>query len=458
VSEIKKIKPSLSKGTRDFLPGEVAKRNYIFDTIKSVFRKYGFQEIETPAIERLETLTGKYGEEGDKLLFKILNSGDYLKDVPADKLQRVDSKELLNDISEKGLRYDLTVPLARYVVMHQEELPMPFKRFHIGPVWRADRPQKGRYQEFYQCDADVIGSNSLLNEVELTEIYLDVFQRLGFTCLIAVNHRLLLEQISIWIGVKDHPSVFATAIDKIDKIGLQGVILELKEKYTDLNEAKLGSLTSTVSNIIDNRERLKYIVSELEMTEDTPAIAAILKIIDLVKSYHKVKLVFDPLLARGLDYYTGIIWEVKPGLIQFGSLGGGGRYDNLTEMFGGQNMSGVGISFGIERIYDVMEELKLFPETIETGVKVLLVPRNEGVEDFTFQQTQILRDAGIPAEIFLGNVKKQKQFKYADDKNIPYLIEVGEDERQTSQFRMRNTQTRETQNNLSLAAIINLLK
>jgi histidyl-tRNA synthetase len=213
-----------------------------------------------------------------------------------------------------------------------------------------------------------------------------------------------------------------------------------------------------VSNIIDNRERLKYIVSELEMTEDTPAIAAILKIIDLVKSYHKVKLVFDPLLARGLDYYTGIIWEVKPGLIQFGSLGGGGRYDNLTEMFGGQNMSGVGISFGIERIYDVMEELKLFPETIETGVKVLLVPRNEGVEDFTFQQTQILRDAGIPAEIFLGNVKKQKQFKYADDKNIPYLIEVGEDERQTSQFRMRNTQTRETQNNLSLAAIINLLK
>ncbi len=448
MSEIKKIKPALSKGTRDFLPREVAKRNYIFDTIKSVFRKYGFQEIETPAIERLETLTGKYGEEGDKLLFKILNSGDYLKDIPADKLQRADSRELLPAISEKGLRYDLTVPLARYVVMHQEDLPMPFKRFHIGPVWRADRPQKGRYQEFYQCDADVIGSTSLLNEVELTMIYADVFEKLGIDVTIKINNRKLIDGILSLCDITENKTGVITLLDKLDKmewLGDNGVKQQLMAINISESQAdKLHRLLHT-TDYFKFREQA---INEMALKE----IEGVMRFFD-----GESKVEFSPTLMRGLDYYTGTIWEVKANGVQMGSLGGGGRYDNLTEIFGGQNMSGVGISFGIERIYDVMEELKLFPETIETGVRVLLVPRNEEVEDFAFQQTQAIRDAGIGAEIFLGNVKKQKQFKYADDKNILYIMEIGEDERQTLRFRVRNTKTRETQADLSLSNVIALL-
>ncbi len=485
MSEVKRIKPTLSKGTRDFLPAEVAKRNYIFDTIKAVFGKYGFEQIETPAIEKLETLTGKYGEEGDKLLFKILNSGDFLEESNLEKpddekvgkqisfkarLGRrdknlldiawseiakqlgIDKRELVkiiqSRISEKGLRYDLTVPLARYVVQHQDDLAFPFKRFHIGPVWRADRPQKGRYQEFYQCDADVIGTTSLYNEVELTSIYVEVFSKLKVNATIRINNRKILEALAAYAGCSEQLTPLTIIIDKLDKIGLDGVTNELeklglnpeqKEKVISLLQIKtLTELRPLFANIEVGKkgiEELEFVLGQLEAKN----------------------VVFDITLARGLNYYTGTIWEVVSNDAQMGSIASGGRYDNLTEMFGGQNMSGVGISFGIERIYDVMEELKLFPETIAQGVQVLFVPRDISVEEFTFQQVQTLRKEGIAAEIFLGNVKKQKQFTYAEQKNIAYLIEVGDNEKSTGLFRLRNAKTRETINDLPLDLIIQKL-
>lgn len=476
MSEVKKIKPSLSKGTRDFLPAEVAKRNYIFDTIKAVFRKYGFEQIETPAIERLETLTGKYGEEGDKLLFKILNSGDYLNAVPVEELSKGNSQSIAKYISEKGLRYDLTVPLARYVVQHQDDLAFPFKRFHIGPVWRADRPQKGRYQEFYQCDADVIGSNSLLNEVELTKIYLEVFQHLRMKVNIQINNRKILKAIASLYKIEDKANDFFAAVDVYDKSGVPGVMKELERRgvviHTDyLNQkdfqsafAFLRTVWSQSASWEDVVEQFKHYLF-LDGGVSQTASDGVNELYVVCKQFGiRDGLVFNPYLARGLDYYTGSIWEVvldkneeANKSITIGSLGGGGRYDNLTEMFGGQNMSGVGISFGIERIYDVMEELNLFPETISQGVKVLFVPRDASAEEFTFQQTQTLRDAGIPAEIFLGNVKKQKQFNYAEQKNIAYLVEVGGDEISSQKFRLRNAKTRDTQNDLSILDIIEIL-
>lgn len=447
MSDLKKIKPSLSKGTRDFLPSEVAKRNYIFDTIKEVFRKYGFEQIETPAIERLETLTGKYGEEGDKLLFKILNSGDYLKEVRSQQsaISDADIKEITKIISEKGLRYDLTVPLARYVVQHQEELAFPFRRFHIGPVWRADRPQKGRYQEFYQCDADIIGSTSLLNEVELTQIYAEVFARLGMKVSIRLNNRKLIDELINAIEGNSKKKEIITVIDKLDKIewdGEKGIAKELSNLGLNAQQVQdlkgflfMADFKLLFPKSVGNHE-LTYVMNNLDSTTGV---------------------LVDPKLMRGLDYYTGTIWEVKSNDTQIGSLGGGGRYDNLTEMFGGQNMSGVGISFGIERIYDVMEELNLFPETIAQGAKVLFVPREEAMEDFAFQQVQQIREAGVSAEIFLGNVKKKKQFDYAVAKNILFIVEVGDDEMKTGKFRLRNTRNRETQNDLSIAQIIEML-
>lgn len=446
MSEVKKIKPSLSKGTRDFLPREVAKRNYIFDTIKSVFRKYGFEEIETPAIEKLETLTGKYGEEGDKLLFKILNSGDYLKEITNDKFQNPNYKEWLPLIAEKGLRYDLTVPLARYVVMYQDKLAMPFKRFHIGPVWRADRPQKGRYQEFYQCDADVIGSTSLLNEVELTMIYAEVFNRLGVAVTIRLNNRKLIDDILTFVADTAARTEIVTLLDKLDKVEWDG------EKGIKQQLIAIG-LTVTQADDLYRKLNNKAFSDTSKNERVQKEIGAVLNFFE-----ENTSVVFDASLMRGLDYYTGTIWEVKANDVQMGSLGGGGRYDNLTEIFGGQNMSGVGISFGIERIYDVMDELNLFPDTISQGVKVLFVPRDEAAEEFAFQQTQALRDAGISAEIFLGNVKKQKHFKYVEDKNIAYLVEVGENEKQSGLFRLRNAKTRETQNDLNLQQLIARLR
>ncbi len=468
MSDVKKIKPSLSKGTRDFLPREVAKRNYIFDTIKAVFRKYGFEEIETPAIEKLETLTGKYGEEGDKLLFKILNSGDYLKEVPTDKFQNPNYREWTNLIAEKGLRYDLTVPLARYAVMYQDKLAFPFKRFHIGPVWRADRPQKGRYQEFYQCDADVIGSNSLLNEVELTMIYAEVFRKLGINVSVQINNRKVLAGIATYFNCEERISEFTAIMDKLDKIDYSGVEEEFKKQGFDLNAGveslDAGGLSHFREGLQQNSNDWNTLIKKLKQKfsdyrsipigqEGADELYLILKNFDFNSNVE-----YNPYLARGLNYYTGTIWEIVANNIQMGSLGGGGRYDNLTEMFGGQNMSGVGISFGIERIYDVMEELNLFPGTIAQGVKVLFVPRDETVEEFAFQQTQALRDAGIPAEIYLGNVKKQKHFKYVEDKNVAYLVEVGENEKQSHLFRLRHAKTREMKDNLTLQQLIDYLK
>ena len=439
MSEIKKIKPILPKGTRDFLPAEVAKRNYILNTIKGVFYKYGFEQIETPALERLETLTGKYGEEGDKLLFKILNSGDYLLHAPKEELTAANSRSLTKYIAEKGLRYDLTVPLARYVVQHQDSLAFPFKRFHIGPVWRADRPAKGRYQEFYQCDADVIGSNSLYSEVELTQIYLEVFAKLGMDVTVRINNRKLIDEIMNMAAVSQNKTEIITILDKLDKVEWSG------EKGIAGQLTVLGLTSSQIETLHGCLFQKNYTASEETAKE-------IEKIMSFFADEPRAE--FDPALMRGLDYYTGTIWEVKAKNAEMGSLGGGGRYDNLTEMFGAQNMSGVGISFGIERIYDVMEELKLFPETILQGVQVLFIPRDEQAEDFTFKQVQALRDAGIAAEMFLGNVKKQKQFKYVEDKKITYLVEVGENEQHSGKFRLRNALTRDTQNELSLQDII----
>ncbi len=458
MSELKKVKPALSKGTRDFLPVEVAKRNYIFEIIKSVFRKYGFEEIETPAIERMETLTGKYGDEGDKLLFKILNSGDFLKDVPKEDLAAANSPAALKHIAEKGLRYDLTVPLARYVVQHQDSLAFPFRRFHIGPVWRADRPQKGRYQEFYQCDADVIGSESLLNEVELTMIYAEVFKRLGVDVIIRFNHRKVIEALIAVINKPEFAEVIISCIDKIDKAPWEKIDVELHE--AGLTKAETDAIYSSIVSNADNLwmdDGIKTNPSgEVAFNELSTFLKAINNSIP--------NLAYDGRLVRGLNYYTGVIWEVvldknssANSNITMGSLGGGGRYDNLTEMFGAKNMSGVGISFGIERIYDVMEELNLFPPTISQGVQVLFVPREKEMEAFAFQQAQILRNKGIGAEVFLGNVKKQKQFKYLEDKKIAYVVEVGDNEQTSEKFRLRNTQTRDTQDGLSIQDIVAIM-
>jgi len=454
MSEIKKIKPALSKGTRDFLPGEVAKRNYIFDTIKSVFRKYGFEEIETPAIERMETLTGKYGEEGDKLLFKILNSGDFLKDVPREQLAQGNWKAMLKYIADKGLRYDLTVPLARYVVQHQENLAFPFKRYHIGPVWRADRPAKGRYQEFYQCDADVIGSDSLINEAELTLIYAEVFTKLGLDVVIRFNHRKVIEAL---IDVIDKPlfaELIVSCIDKLDKMPWEKIEAELHE----------AGLIKQETDALYNSIVLK--ADALWLDEDIRAHVAgavaykeLNQFLQLAANVSNLS--YDGRLVRGLNYYTGLIWEVvldknapSNANVSMGSLGGGGRYANLTEMFGAKNMSGVGISFGIERIYDVMEELNLFPQTISEGVKVLFVPREPELENFSFGLAQTLRNQGIGAEVYLGNVKKQKHFDYVQSKQIRYIVEVGSNEQQSGKFRLRDAQSRDTQSDMSLNELV----
>jgi histidyl-tRNA synthetase len=436
-----KIKPALSKGTRDFLPVEVAKRQYIFETIKTVFGKYGFEPIETPAIERLETLTGKYGEEGDKLLFKILNSGDYLTDVRALKTEALDPKEVTPLIAEKGLRYDLTVPLARYVVQHQDKLTFPFKRYHIGPVWRADRPQKGRYQEFYQCDADVIGSSSVFSEVELLCMYRDAFAGLNFANYeIRINHRKVLSGLAELLQSGDLFSALVIAIDKLDKIGVEKVLEELKER--GFKENQLATISSFLAVSGSNEEKL----AQLETLLDTTSIGREglneLKEILTICAAQDLSLMIDTTLARGLDYYTGLIVEVKPTGVAMGSIGGGGRYENLTEIFGGKNMTGVGVSFGIERIYDVMEELGLFPASLGQSVAVLVVPLAAEVEAFAFEQTQNLRRAGVAAEFFTGNVKKQKQFNFATDKNIPFIIEISKEDKALGKLRIKDLRSK----------------
>jgi|688.fasta_scaffold78575_2 histidyl-tRNA synthetase len=443
-----KVKPSLPKGTRDFLPNEVMQRKYIFNTIRNVLEHYGFSEIETPAFERLETLKGKYGEEGDRLLFKILNSGDFLSKVSDEIYQEKNSNKLLKEISEKGLRYDLTVPLARYVVQHQGDLVFPFKRYHVAPVWRADRPQRGRYQEFYQFDADIISADSLINDVELTQILIDVYKALGINVTIKINNRKILEALSIYADAKDNLSSITIAIDKLDKVGMDGVILELKNN--ELSDEQITKITQVLSakSITD----LIPLFNEIEVGKK--GIEELQFIFNKIKSDN---LIFDATLARGLSYYTGTIWEVTANDVQMGSISGGGRYDNLTEMFGGQNMSGIGISFGVERIYDVMQELNLFSSKINKGVKVLVVARDEKLIDTCYDIVLKMREAKIACEFFTGNVKKQKQMPYAIAKNIEYIMEIGEDEITNNIYRIKNIESREEQK-LSLTEIIENLK
>ena len=446
------IKPSIPKGTRDFSASEMVKRNHIFNTISSVFKKYGYQEIQTPTMENLNTLTGKYGDEGDKLIFKVLNSGDYLSNIPAEKLESRNSQLLISEISEKALRYDLTVPFARYVVMHRNEISFPFKRFQIQPVWRADRPQKGRYREFYQCDADVVGSESLINEAEFVLIYQEALTKLGlkdFT--IKINNRKILSGIAEIIGKPELIVDMTVAIDKLDKIGLDGVTKELIERGFTSSDIK--TLNPIINLSGSNEEKLNNLRSVLASSEiglkGISEIETIFSYLDkfsiLNTQYSILNLELDITLARGLNYYTGAIFEVKTNEVAMGSIGGGGRYDDLTGMFGLSDLTGVGISFGADRIYDVLEELKLFPQSTSESTKVLISNFDEKAEKFALPLLQTLREKGISAEIYPSSAKLKKQMAYADDKNIPFVILIGSDEMETGLLSFKNMKSGEQQ-------------
>ena len=450
-------KPSIPKGTRDFSPVEMSKRNYIFDTIKSVFTLHGFHQIETPAMENLSTLMGKYGDEGDKLLFKILNSGDFLSNVNDEQLAERNSTKLMRSIAEKGLRYDLTVPFARFVVQHQNEIKFPFKRFQIQPVWRADRPQRGRYREFYQCDADVIGTDSLLNEVDLLQIIDEVFCRFGINIAIKLNNRKVLSGIAETIGQPDKIVDITVAIDKIDKIGIDNVNAELLDKgisqkaveqlqpvltLSGSNEDKLNSLATLLANSevgMKGIEELRFVMNK---TNEIGVKATI----DL-----------DPSLARGLNYYTGTIIEVKALDVEIGSITGGGRYDNLTGVFGLDNVSGVGISFGADRIYDVLNQLDLYPEATRTTTKVLFVNFGEAEATASLKHIKKLRASGISAEIFPESSKMRKQMGYANDNGIPFVAIIGETELANGTIMLKDMNLG-TQQPLTIDEIIEKLK
>lgn len=450
-------KPSIPKGTRDFSSIEMAKRNYIFNTIKEVFLLYGFQQIETPAMENLSTLMGKYGEEGDKLLFKMLNSGDYLKNAPAEMLEQHDYIHLIPKISEKGLRYDLTVPFARYVVMHRNDIQFPFKRYQIQPVWRADRPQKGRYREFYQCDADVVGSDSLMNEIELVGMIDEVFKRFGINVIIKINNRKVLSGIAEVIGAPDKIVDITVAIDKIDKIGLENVNAELLEKglsqdavdalqplltLSGSNEEKLATLSTLLASSevgMKGVEELRYVLTNSEAQQPKGAVE------------------LDVSLARGLNYYTGTIIEVKAKDVAIGSITGGGRYDNLTGVFGMPGTSGVGISFGADRIYDVLNTLELYPKDTLASTKVLFVNFGEKEGAQSLQYVMKLRANGIPAEIYPDSTKMKKQMSYANDKNVAYVAMVGETEMANGTIALKCMETGE-QENLTIDEVVSKLK
>lgn len=421
-------KPSIPKGTRDFSPLEMARRNYIFDTIKKSFRLFGYKQIETPAVENLSTLMGKYGEEGDKLLFKILNSGDFLKSVSDEELIERNLPRLTNKICEKGLRYDLTVPFARFVVQHRNELQMPFKRFQIQPVWRADRPQKGRYREFFQCDADVVGSDSLNNEIELLSLIDSVFADLGIRIAVKVNNRKILAGIAETIGAADKIVDITVAIDKIDKIGIENVNIELREK--GLGEEAIAALRPVLELKGDNESKLKVMADLLKDSEEgMKGIEEMRDVLGGIEALgHKCVVEADLSLARGLNYYTGTIIEVKALDVEIGSITGGGRYDNLTGVFGMPGLSGVGISFGADRIYDVMNQLNLYPEEIGGTVKVMFV--NFGPKEAlrSLACVRKLHDAGIPAQMYPDAAKLKKQIAFADAEKIPYVAIVGETE------------------------------
>lgn len=436
-------KPSIPKGTRDFGPVEMAKRNYIFDTIKEVYALYGFQQIETPAMETLQTLMGKYGEEGDKLLFKILNSGDYMNKVSDEDLHSLNSLKLAAKLCEKGLRYDLTVPFARYVVQHREELQLPFKRYQIQPVWRADRPQKGRYREFYQCDADVVGSDSLLNEVELMQIVDTVFTKFGVRVCIKINNRKILTGIAEVIGEAEKIVDITVAIDKLDKIGLDKVNEELRND--GISEEAIEKLQPIISLSGSNEEKLEVISqvlagseTGLKGVEETRFILDTLKTVGL---HNEIEL--DLTLARGLNYYTGAIFEVKALDTPMGSITGGGRYDNLTGIFGLPGLSGVGISFGADRIYDVLNALDLYPKEAVNSTQVLFINFGEKETAYCLPIVGKLRQAGIRAEIFPDKAKMKKQMSYANAKNIPYVVLAGENEMAAGQVTLKNMESGE---------------
>lgn len=456
------IKPSLAKGTRDFSPQEMVKRNFIFDTVRAVFRKYGYAEIQTPSMENLSTLTGKYGDEGDKLIFKILNSGDYLSKVKPDLLAQANSNAMISSISEKALRYDLTVPFARYVVMHQNDISLPFKRFQVQPVWRADRPQKGRYREFYQCDVDVVGSDSLLNEAEFILIYEEALSNLGlkdFT--IKINNRKILSGIAEVIGKPELIIDMTVAIDKLDKIGLEGVTKELIERgftagdidklkpvilLEGSNEQKLNSLKTVLATSAIGLSG----ISEIETVFDY--------VNELIKADTSLKpdVELDITLARGLNYYTGCIFEVKTNEVAMGSIGGGGRYDDLTGMFGLKGLTGVGVSFGADRIYDVLQELNLFPESAASGTKVLISNFDTRAERYALPILQQLRKVNVATELYPSSAKLKKQMSYADDKHIPYVILIGSDEMETGLLTLKDMQSGQQQK-LSVEDIIEML-
>ena len=437
-------KPNIPKGTRDFSPVEMAKRNYIFNTIREVYSLYGFQQIETPAMESLQTLMGKYGEEGDKLLFKILNSGDYLSKVSDEELQERNTLHLAARLCEKGLRYDLTVPFARYVVMHREELQLPFKRYQVQPVWRADRPQKGRYREFYQFDGDVVGSDSLLNEVELMQIIDTVFNRFGVRVQIKINNRKILTGIAEVIGAADKIVDITVAIDKLDKIGLENVNTELKEDgLTDEQIAKLQPIISLEGS---NDEKLSVIANVLKDSETgMKGIEETRFILHTLGSSLHNEIQLDLTLARGLNYYTGAIFEVKALDVQIGSITGGGRYDNLTGIFGMPGLSGVGISFGVDRIFDVLNALDLYPKESVTGTQLLFINFGEQETAYCMPVVAQARLAGIRTEMYPDAVKMKKQMSYANAKQIPFVALAGENEIKENKFTLKNMTTGEQQ-------------
>lgn len=450
-------KPSIPKGTRDFSPEEMSKRNYIFDTIKSVFTLHGFHQIETPAMENLSTLMGKYGEEGDKLLFKILNSGDFLKKATDEQLLERNCPKLTSSLSEKGLRYDLTVPFARFVVQHRNEIQFPFKRFQIQPVWRADRPQKGRYREFYQCDADIIGTNSLINEIDLIQIIDEVFEKFGINITIKLNNRKVLSGIAEIIGEPDKIIDITVAIDKIDKIGLENVNLELKEKgISDEAVEKLQPLLTLAGT---NTEKLNKLADMLAGSEiGMKGIEELTYVIDNTNELGiNSTLELDVSLARGLNYYTGSILEVKANDVQIGSITGGGRYDNLTGVFGLENVSGVGISFGADRIFDVLNQLDLYPKETTASTKLLFVNFGENEAKTSLKHIKELRKNGISCELYPDNAKMKKQMGYANDSKIPFVAIIGETEMQSNTIMLKDM-VNGSQEQVSIEQVIEKLK
>ena len=451
-------KPSIPKGTRDFSPMEMAKRNYIFDTIRSVYQLYGFQQIETPAMETLGTLMGKYGEEGDKLLFKVLNSGDFLNKVSDEELQERNALHLAAKLCEKGLRYDLTVPFARYVVMHREELQLPFKRYQMQPVWRADRPQKGRYREFWQFDGDIVGSDSLLNEVELMQIVDTVFSRFGVRVQIKINNRKILTGIAEVIGAADKIVDITVAIDKLDKIGLDNVNAELRED--GLSDGQINKLQPIITLEGTNDEKLDTIAEVLKDSEiGLKGVEETRFILNTLKTQNALKneLQLDLTLARGLNYYTGAIFEVKALDVQIGSITGGGRYDNLTGIFGMPGISGVGISFGVDRIFDVLNALDAYPQDAVVGTQLLFINFGEQETAYCLPAVAQAREAGIRTEIYPDSSKMKKQMSYANAKQIPFVALAGENEMAAGKLTLKNMLTGDQQL-LTVEELINVVK